>query len=291
MAIGTAAAIGIGLAGVGSAVSASANRSAANRAAQTSEQGTAQSLALQRESRDMALQRLDPFIPGGVAATNTINALLGIGGQAPQFGGGQPVSQAASQFTGGRSAAEMWGLGEGLNPFGQDLQINPEVMPWMAGQMGGGAFFAQNPDAPMQVQMPAQGAQQAARSAFDTFRNSTGYQFRVNEAQNALNSGFAGSGLLQSGAALRGLDELRQNMASAEFGNFMAYLGQQQNVGLGAASATAGVGQNFAANAGNLVMQNAANQANAQIARAQNNPFANALGTLGGATFGFGVGR
>lgn len=281
MAIGTAAAIGLGVAGIGSAVSASSNRRAANRAARASEQGTQQSLALQRESRDMAIQRLDPYNFRGNVAGNQINALLGLGG-APA-----PMQQpnAMSQFLPQNG-------GQGFNPAALGDMRGTAGLPYglgdgfiSTGTMDNG--MATTTGNPMgQVPQMGQTPQQAAQNAFDIFRNSTGYQFRVNEGMDALNSGFAGSGLLQSGAALRALDDYRQGMASAEFGNYMGLLGQQQAVGAGAASAVAGVGQNFASNAGNLIMNNASNQANAAIARGQNNPLGNMLGIIGGGALG-----
>lgn len=119
----------------------------------------------------------------------------------------------------------------------------------------------------------------AAQSAFDTFRNSTGYQFRMNQGQDAVNSGYAGAGLVRSGAAMRALDDYRQNMASAEFGNWMGALEGTRNLGFGAASAQAGVGQSFANNVSSLNAANANSQAQYQIAKAQNT--AGALGAVG----------
>lgn len=111
---------------------------------------------------------------------------------------------------------------------------------------------------------------QAQNNAFDIFRNSTNYQFRLGEGMNALNSGLASSGILQSGAAMREAQRYGQDFASNEFGNYMAYLGNQQGVGLGGASALAGVGQGYANNITSLNMQNASNLGNAAIARANN---------------------
>ena len=283
MAIGTAAAIGLGVAGIGSAVSASSNRRAANRAADQSERATQQSLALQRESRDMAIQRLDPYNFRGNVAGNQINALLGLGGAPAPAPTQQP--NALSQFLPQNGGA-------GVNPAALGDMRGTAGLPYglgdgfiSTGTMDNGLATATGPT---NTQLPtAQTPQQAAENAFNIFRNSTGYQFRLNEGMDALNSGFAGAGLLQSGAALRSLDDYRQGMASAEFGNYMGLLGQQQAVGAGAASAVAGVGQNFASNAGNLIMNNANNQANAAIARGQNNVFGNMLGTIGGGALGF----
>jgi hypothetical protein len=86
----------------------------------------------------------------------------------------------------------------------------------------------------------------AAHKAFDTFTGSDGYQFRLGQGERALNTGYAARGLLQSGAAAKALQTYGQNTASDEFGKYLGYLGGQQQTGLGAASAQAGVGQNYA---------------------------------------------
>jgi hypothetical protein len=149
--------------------------------------------------------------------------------------------------------------------------------------------FAESAPAPQQTGIAGplpQSQQQAANSAFDIFRNSTGYQFRLGEGANALNSQYAGRGTLQSGAAAKALQEYGQNFASNEFGNYMGYLGNQQGVGISGASALAGVGQNYA----NSVMTNNNNagtaQMNAAMYRGANNPWASGLGMLGGGLYG-----
>lgn len=123
-----------------------------------------------------------------------------------------------------------------------------------------------------------------AGQAFNLFKNSTGYKFRLGEGMDAINSGYAGAGTLQSGAAMKAINRYGQDYASNEFGNYMSYLGNQQGVGLGAGSALAGVGQNYV----NTISQNNNNAgtavANAQLSRT--NPLANAMGTIGGGLFG-----
>lgn len=305
MAIGTTAAIigGSVLAAGGSALAASSNRSAANRAAQVSSDNNAANVALQREIYNQNRGIMQPFLQRGNAAGNQINALLGLGGSQHMGGpervqlpmpSGQP--NALAQFLPSQG-------GSGFNP-AAFADMNPVTSgnyrdPGLPYGLGDGFVTTgtvtngvATADPMTGLQTPTQTgqtAQQAAEDAFDIFRNSTGYQFRVNEGMDALNSGFAGSGLLQSGAALRSLDDYRQGMASAEFGNYLGQLGNQQAIGFGGASALAGVGQNFANNVTMMNTQNANNQANAAIARAQNNPFANVAGTVGGGLMGYGM--
>lgn len=108
----------------------------------------------------------------------------------------------------------------------------------------------------------------AAQSGFDAFRNSTGYQFRVGEGNRAITNNKAVSGLLKSGSTLKALTSYGQNQASAEFGNYLGALQGQQGVGLSAASAQAGVANNYSAQVQGNNSVNATNAGNAAIARA-----------------------
>jgi len=126
------------------------------------------------------------------------------------------------------------------------------------------------------------GGQPAQTSAFDQFRNSTGYQFRQQEGMNALNAGYAGAGVLQSGAAMRGAQEYGQNFASNEYSNYMGLLDNQQRLGLSATLGQAGLGQSYV---GNVTQNNnnaSTDMANSALMRGQNNPFASMLGGIGG---------
>lgn len=78
------------------------------------------------------------------------------------------------------------------------------------------------------------GDRAAADAAFDTFKGSTGYDFRVNEGNRALNAGFAGRGMLQSGAAMREFGRFGQGIASDEFSRYLGQLGGQRDAGINA---------------------------------------------------------
>lgn len=91
----------------------------------------------------------------------------------------------------------------------------------------------------------------SALGAWDTFRNSTNYQWRLSEGNRALNQGYAANGALDSGAARIALQERGQQFASNELANWMNMLAGQQGMGMSAASALAGVGQNLVTNVSN----------------------------------------
>jgi len=110
----------------------------------------------------------------------------------------------------------------------------------------------------------------AAASAYELFKQSTGYQTRLNEGFRGLNANFAGRGVLQSGAAVKSALRYGQDFASGEFGNWMGALGNQQGLGFAGASALAGVSQGAADRLGQISQNSADNASNAAIARAQN---------------------
>lgn len=123
-----------------------------------------------------------------------------------------------------------------------------------------------------------------AQQAYNTFLNSDGYKFRMGEGMKALNTGYAARGLIQSGAAMKGINAFAQGNASDEFSKYLGQLGNQQAVGLSAGNAIAGVGTNYA-------NQTSANNNNAAAA-AGNGAIANANawnGAIGNVTNALGM--
>jgi len=124
------------------------------------------------------------------------------------------------------------------------------------------------------------------RQAFDTYRKSTGYDFRLGEGMNALNSGYAGAGTIQSGAAMKDAVRYGQDFASNEFGNYMNALGNQQGVGVQAGGAAAGVGINSANSLAQINDARATGIGNAALSNAQN--INSLIGTLGAGILKYG---
>jgi hypothetical protein len=281
MAIGTLAAIGLGLGGVGAVASSSAQKNAAKRAQDASNYAADQSAAVLRENYNKSAQALAPWQRSGLQANDAINALLGLGGPEPMQGLPTTQPNAMSQFMGGdfggytTPAAMMGDYGNWQPP---------------GGWQGFGGFGVQNfgPTAMGNVTTPAPSAQQRYENAFNNFRNSTGYNFRLNEGINAINSGYAGAGSIKSGAAMKAINDYGQNMASGEFANYLAALGNQQAIGSNAASAQAGVSQNLGNSLANIAMQQGNNNANAALARGSSG-FGNAASLIGGGLFRLGM--
>lgn len=297
MAIGTTAAI-IGSAVVGagaSALSASKNSKAIGKATDAQTQGNREALAAQERARAENVRLQQPLYNAGMPAVFARNALLGLGGTAPQ-NVQQPQVQpnALSQFAGGQMPAGYgYGMVEGASgPFQRDMVPNTgsNRMAWQSQiSQGGLPYPAFGNQVVPQTQAVPQGtvnsgmtSQQAAEDAFTNFRNSTGYQFRLGEGMNALNSGYAGAGVLQSGAAMKDAVRYGQDFASNEFGRYFGMLGEQQNLATGAANALSGVNTTYANNAGNLAIAQGQNLANSAVARANNS---NAM--IGGIAGGF----
>lgn len=296
--MGLVTGLALGATAIGAGLSAVSANKASKRAAATSQSNTDANNALARDIYGQNRAALNPFMQRGNAAGNQINALLGLGGQQFQGGpaqfdmnslpqGGMGMPNAMTQFQPAMSAQDRAGLGDSpgyqFNGAPSFLSGGQQSMPMGAtGVMPSGGSVTANPAGP-------QTAQQAANNAFDIFRNSTGYQFRLGEGMDGVTSAYAGIGALQSGAAMRGINEYGQNFASNEFGNYLNALGGQQAIGAGSASALAGVGQNFAGTIIDSNNFNAQNQMQAQLGR--QNVFGNMLGTAGGLGLGFLSGR
>lgn len=291
--------IGGVIAGVGAIGAAKIGSNATKSAAATSAAATDQAAQVQKDIYNQNAATLSPYAQAGLPATAQINALLGLSPSQPA----QSYQQQSYQAQPTPQANAMMPANDGYQPYPgyiyggrggmtEDLSyLSPNAMGDMSSNGGGwgGAMGGQT-----YAQQPMQGqtvntapTQQTAQSAFDTYRNSTGYQFRLGQGFNALNSGWAGNGMLKSGAAAKGAINYGQGMASQEFGNYLNALGNQQALGLSAAQATAGVGSSYANNLGNLYVQNGQNQANMALVNGQNNAqLVKTLGTIGSGMFG-----
>lgn len=267
-AIAAAATIG------GAVLGSKSQNKAADKALAASNYAADQSAAVLRENYDKSAQALAPWQNSGLAANNQINALLGL--SVPQAQPGQMAGDWNAYLQQNPDVMQ------GFQQTGQAFGSPQEYAKWHYqnyGQNEGRQFPGQ--------QTGTQGTTtDAARAAFDQFRNSTGYQFRLGQGMDAVNSGYAGAGTLKSGAALKAINEYGQNFASNEFGNYMGMLGNQQGIGFNAASAQAGVSQNMGNSLANIAMNKGENAANAALSKT--NGLANGLSLLGGGLFKIG---
>lgn len=83
----------------------------------------------------------------------------------------------------------------------------------------------------------------AQNQGFTNWRNSTGYQFGLNQGMQSINGNAATQGLLNSGSTLKALDTYGQNYANTQYGNYTGQLQNLLNSGLQGAGVLAGAGQ------------------------------------------------
>jgi hypothetical protein len=286
--MGLTAALGLGAAAVGQVIGAKSQSKAAGKAADVSLAVAEKSNALARENRDMLIPRIDPFVNRGNAAGDTLNALLGLApAQGPMQGmpAQQPTMQAPMGGTMGGVPPKLPGgwrqdhNGDGQVGFG-------DIFAWQNGRNNGP--LAQVGQTQQGMPQGPQVTQGSAQDAFRSYIDNSDYAFQRGQGLDALNSGWAGAGSLQSGAALKDSISFGKNLDAGYRNEYMNLLGNQQGVGLSGASALAGVGQNYV----NTISANnnsaGTAQANALLAKGANNPFALALGTIGGGLFGMG---
>lgn len=275
IAAGVAGVAGIGAAALGASAQSKAAKSASNSAAATA----ASNNALQSQVRADNKAILSPYVTRGNAAGGAINDLLGLGGggQTPQQYGA-PMSE--EWANGALSSMGLGSRGDSLGTLQAHLSgslegpLSPQMMSAYENYQG---------------THPNQGAvtgaaPQNAQNAFSNYLNSTGYQFQMDQGTNAINSGYAAGGTLQSGDAMKALQTYGQNTGKAYFSDYLGQLGNQQNIGLSGANALAGVGTNFAnqTSANNNAAGTAQQNAMLASGSAQAGLYGNIAGAIGG---------
>lgn len=82
----------------------------------------------------------------------------------------------------------------------------------------------------------------AQNEAFDNFRNSSGYQFQMDQGTNAITGGAASKGLLNSGSTAKSLQTYGQGLADSTMNGYLDRLLGVGNQGIAAANAISGAG-------------------------------------------------
>ncbi len=80
------------------------------------------------------------------------------------------------------------------------------------------------------------GDQAAAEAAFDQYRDSTGYNFRLDEGMRGIEGSRAARGILNSGATAKELTRFAQDTASEEYNRYLDQLNRQEAMAQSAAS-------------------------------------------------------
>lgn len=111
------------------------------------------------------------------------------------------------------------------------------------------------------------GDQAAAEAAFDQYKQSTGYQHRLEEGMGAIEGSRAARGILNSGATAKELMSFGQEHASQEFSNYLDQINRQEamaqsgaGIGLGSAYQVGATGSSAGQAAAGVEAQRAKNQ-------------------------------
>jgi len=258
---------GAAVAAVGAVASSAIGSSSASKAAAATTAAADKSAEVVQRNYDLSAAALQPWQQSGLAANQTINSFLGL---QPTQAPAAPAQQAnaLSQYGGQGGFASMMAQGFGFDP---------------------SQFMANYQQNAMPTQQVAQPTTQPVNAA-DGFKNyiaNSDYGFQFGQGANKVNSGYAGAGTLQSGAAMKGLEDYRQNLQQGYRGEYIGALGNQQSLGLTAAQAQAGVSGNAANSLASIYTNQGQNQA--AIAAAQGNnskSLVNSLSTIGAGIFG-----
>lgn len=287
MAIASAIVGGL-IAGAGAIGAAKIGSNATKNAANATAQAADRSADVIEQNYNKSAAALAPWQQQGLQANAMINSALGLAPTQPAQSYGTP--QASYQPNALMNPAYGQDYGRGM--WNDYSQLSPNSLGdmtnggWVPGPItgyGGGTF---NPDG-TQVTPGTVNTTVNPQSALDTYLNSTGYKFQLGEGLKAVNSGWAGRGLLQSGAALKSLNNYGQGMAQQGFGNWLGALGNQQDTGFRAASAQAGVSQGLGNSLASIYQNQGANAANAALIGGQNSAqLVNSLATIGAGIFG-----
>lgn len=227
-------------------IGAGATIVSSNNASRAARRATDKTIAAQEEARRANLATLQPWMDTGRRASSAIENMLGIGA---------PSSAAPARPAWSFNGVDYYDDGQG------GFTNTPP-----AAAQGGGATAAD-----------------AQNRAFETFRNSAGYQFQQEEGNRAITAALGRRGQLESGAAAKAGARFNQNLANQSVYQYLGALQGQQQVGLSAANASAGVQTNFANAASQAYQNQGSAQANAALSTgaAINSALGSAVGALG----------
>lgn len=290
MAVSTGAAI-LG----GAALSAGGSMLASKKAAGAQEAAAGKANALQRYMYDQNRTDLAPYRETGGAALNQLAALYGL----PQFNQEDYEREQTLDARRDKLHGKMWGSNKdklaslGYVTRTADVDYS-ELDPALFDQFRGKKQRHLTELASIDKELaglratPEPGTQ---GPDFSQFYQSPDYQFALEEGNKALDRSAASRGRLFSGAQMKGLSRYNQGMASQQFNNYANRLASIAGIGQTATNTTAGLGANYAANAGNALQNAGAARASgyAGMANALNSGINNGL-YMYGMSGGFGGG-
>ena len=253
--------MGIGAA-IGGIASGLMGARSADKAADAQTQAAQAQIDLQREIYQKTSRKFQPYYQAGNNALAAYMHEMGLG-PAPTVGGTPLTIQRITQGGGDQG----WNPDSNLSGRQQSMidgYIQQNMGIDLSGRGGSGDIFKVGGKTFNTMAEARQYANQNARGAseYQGFTATPGYQFRVDEGNNAINAMAGARGGLVSGATMQALQERGQNLATEEYGNYMNRLSGLTGMGMSAAGNQASAGANYASGASNAL----ANQGNAQAA-------------------------
>lgn len=251
-----AAVIGAGAGIYGSSQASHAQSQAAQTASGDQLAATEQNNQLATNIYNANAARLDPYSAMGLPAGGEFNALLGIASPAAANPASAPpplapVGTGPAGYT-GPSLEQIMGMQHDGIPGNyqaamaayQAAQASPSNAAASIA-MPSAAPAAATPTGTPAATGTAAPASNNALAGFQTFYNSPTYQVPLAAGLKGVNTKYAAAGALESGAAMKAINDYAAGNASQALGTYMDQLYRQEALGEGASAALAGVGQNM----------------------------------------------
>lgn len=234
--------IGAILGGVTGAIGAISS----SKAAKSQQSAANRQFGLEERIYEETVDRFQPFLDSGLNAQNALAFELGLG-ERPTFGGTAPEIvefQDPVEGAGGprRRLRDIQYQNGVFNPAAANTPRN--VTKFRVGEQ---VFNSRDAAQEYADANPTGGFE------YEGFKATPSYDFRRSEGLNAIDNSAASRGNLFSGATLKATQTFGDNLASNEYGNFLARLTGVAGQGQAAAGNAANAGSNFAAGAGNAL--------------------------------------
>ena len=284
--------IGSAIGAIGGIAGALLSGSAADSAADAQLAATHAASAVTRENFLDSLNLIQPQILMGDRARNVLAYEMGIG-ELPFFTPDdltrqREEDQALSVVAVPGGPVYETGLGDNNPP----ILTGFDVEKFMVGDQ---EFLTRESADDYLAQLLAQRESDPSEGfAYQGFRATPGYDFRVSEGQKAVERSAAARGMTASGATMKELDRFGQGIASQEYGNYLNRLAAMSGSGQVATGQAFQGYQNQGNALSNLALQGGNARASSYIGRgnAYNAGIGNVLGSFGmfSGNTGFGMG-
>ena len=226
--------LGVGASLLGGAMQSSA----ANKAAKAQEAAANRQMNFAEKVYNEQKQTLSPYVQSGTTANAAYNYLLGLG-EAPTIGG-QPLSISTIPGTASGGNALSASDSAFMASNGMSMPSGGTRSPTTY-RTSDGRTFSTLQEAQAWANSNPTGGQK-----YGGFQASPGYQYRLNQGLDAVQSSAAARGMLNSGATMNAVNAEAQGQASNEWNSYLDRLmGQSsngQNAALGQTAAAGNMG-------------------------------------------------